>query len=116
MGISIIKLSKNLCPKEDIVDCKENFLSLQHISQLGWFFDPSDRSILTFRPNQQPILMTNSDRLITQETINLELIVENGRASLLMTKQPRMLAQNSVLLAALTLVGKPLIFAALYET
>jgi hypothetical protein len=36
-----------------------------------------DRSILTFLPHQQPILMTNSDRLITLETINLELIVEN---------------------------------------
>ena len=77
VSISIIKLSKNLCPKEDIVDCKENFLSLQHISQLGWFLDPSDRNILTFLPNQQLILMTNSDRLITLETINLELTVEN---------------------------------------
>lgn len=51
-------------------------LSLQHGSQLGWFLDPSDRSILTFLPNQQPILMTNSDRLITPEKINLELTVE----------------------------------------
>lgn len=52
-------------------------LSLQHGSQLGWFLDPSDRSILIFLPNQQPILMANSDRLITLETINLELTVEN---------------------------------------
>ena len=52
-------------------------LSLQHGSQLGWFLDPSDRSILTFLSNQQPILMKNSDRLITLETINLELTVEN---------------------------------------
>jgi len=51
-------------------------LSLQHGSQLGWFLDPSDHSILTFLPNQQPILMTNRDRLIIPEVINLELTVE----------------------------------------
>jgi Uma2 family endonuclease len=50
--------------------------SLQHGSQLGWFLDPSDRSILTFLPNQQPILMTNGDRLPTLEIIPLELTVE----------------------------------------
>ncbi len=50
--------------------------SLQHGSQLGWFLDPSDRSILTFLPSQQPILMTNSDRLISLGTIPLELTVD----------------------------------------
>jgi Uma2 family endonuclease len=50
--------------------------SLQHGSKLGWFLDPSDRSILTFKPNQQPILMTDCDRLPILETIPLELTVE----------------------------------------
>jgi Uma2 family endonuclease len=50
--------------------------SLQHGSQLGWFLDPSDRSILTFQLNQQPVLMTDSDRLPSLEIIPLELTVE----------------------------------------
>jgi Uma2 family endonuclease len=50
--------------------------SIQHGSKLGWFLDPRDRSILTFRPNQQPVLMTNSDRLPSLEIIPLELTVE----------------------------------------
>jgi Uma2 family endonuclease len=50
--------------------------SLQHGSKLGWFLDPSDRSILTFQPNQQPVLMANSDRLPSLEIIPLELTVE----------------------------------------
>lgn len=50
--------------------------SLQHGSKLGWFLDPSDRSILTFQPNQQPVLMTDCDRLPILETIPLELTVE----------------------------------------
>ena len=50
--------------------------SLQHGSKLGWFLDPSDRSILTFKPNQQPVLMTDSDRLPSLEPIPLELTVE----------------------------------------
>ncbi len=50
--------------------------SLQHGSKLGWFLDPSDRSILTFKPNQQPVLMTDSNRLPSLEPIPLELTVE----------------------------------------
>ena len=50
--------------------------SLQHGSKLGWFLDPSDRSILVFQPNQQPILMANSDRLPILEIIPLEITVE----------------------------------------
>jgi Uma2 family endonuclease len=50
--------------------------SLQHGSKLVWFLDPSDRSILVFQPNQQPILMTNSDRLTSLAIIPLELTVE----------------------------------------
>jgi len=50
--------------------------SLQHGSKFGWFLDPSDRSILTFQPNQQPVLMTDGDRLSSLEIIPLELTVE----------------------------------------
>ena len=50
--------------------------SLQNGSKLAWLLDPSDRSILTFQPNQQPVLMTNSDRLPSLEIIPLELTVE----------------------------------------
>lgn len=50
--------------------------SLQHGSKLGWFLDHCDRSILTFKPNQQPILMTDCDRLPILETIPLELTGE----------------------------------------
>lgn len=51
--------------------------SLQHGSKLVWFLDPSDRSILTFQPNQQPVLMSNSDRLPVLENIRLELSVND---------------------------------------
>ena len=50
--------------------------SLQHGSKLGWFLDPSDRSILVFQPNQQPILMANSDLLPSLEIIPLDITVE----------------------------------------
>ncbi len=50
--------------------------SIQHGSKLGWFLDPRDRSILTFRSNQQAVLMVNSDRLPSLETIPLEITVE----------------------------------------
>ncbi|NKB18668.1 MAG: Uma2 family endonuclease, partial [Pseudanabaena sp. CRU_2_10] len=36
---------------------------LRHGSQLGWFLDPDDRSILVFLPNQQPVLFQSSDSL-----------------------------------------------------
>lgn len=47
--------------------------SLQHGTQLGWFLDPSDRSILTFLPERQPVLMTGGDRLPVLDTIPLDL-------------------------------------------
>ncbi len=46
--------------------------SLQHGSKLGWFH----RSILVFKPNQQPLLMANRDRLPILEIIPLEITVE----------------------------------------
>jgi Uma2 family endonuclease len=44
-------------------------------SQLGWFIDPSDRSILVFRPGQQPQLFQGNDRLPVLDAIELELTV-----------------------------------------
>ncbi len=50
--------------------------SLRHGTQLGWFLDPSDRSILTFLPERQPVLMTGGDRLPVLDTVNLDLSVD----------------------------------------
>ncbi|MDZ7954461.1 Uma2 family endonuclease [Nostoc sp. DedQUE09] len=49
---------------------------LQHGCRLGWLIDPTDRSILVFRPGQQPELLQKSDRLEVLEEINLEITVE----------------------------------------
>ena len=49
---------------------------LQHGCRLGWLIDPTDRSILVFRPGQQPELLQKSDRLEVLEEIDLELTVE----------------------------------------
>ena len=44
--------------------------------QLGWLIDPADRSILVFRPGEQPELLPGSDRLLGLEDIDLELTVD----------------------------------------
>lgn len=49
---------------------------LRHGCQLGWFIDPNDRSVLVFKPCQQPELMQQCDRLPVLESIELELTVE----------------------------------------
>jgi Uma2 family endonuclease len=49
---------------------------LQHGCQLGWLIDPADRSILVFRPSQQPELFQGSDRPLLLEEIDLELTVD----------------------------------------
>ncbi|WP_375466651.1 hypothetical protein [Nostoc sp.] len=48
----------------------------KHDCRLGWLIDPTDRSILIFRPGQQPELLQKSDRLEVLEEIDLELTVE----------------------------------------
>jgi Uma2 family endonuclease len=50
--------------------------SLQHGTQLGWMLDPSDRSIVVFLPNQQPIFYEGGDRLPVLSPIALELTCE----------------------------------------
>ncbi len=58
---------------------------LQHGCQLGWLIDPADRSILVFRPGQQPELLQGSDRLSVLEDIHLELTVDRIFACLVMS-------------------------------
>ncbi len=49
---------------------------LQNGCQLGWLVDPADRSILVFRPGQQPELLLASDHLSVLNNINLDLTVD----------------------------------------
>jgi len=49
---------------------------LPHGCQLGWLIDPDDRSILTFRPKQEPEVHRGSDRLQVLEGIELELTAD----------------------------------------
>ncbi len=49
---------------------------LQHGCQLGWLIDPKDRSILVFRPNQSPVLCSESDRIPVPKDIPLDLTAE----------------------------------------
>ncbi len=46
---------------------------LEYGCQLGWLIDPGDRSILVFRPNQQPKLWQGSDRLPILNDLDLAL-------------------------------------------
>jgi len=49
---------------------------LSHGCQLGWLVDPDDKSILVFRPNQQPELFTGSDKLTVLDGIDIQLTAE----------------------------------------
>lgn len=49
---------------------------LQHGCRLGWLIDPHDRSILVFRPGQQPELFQGSDRLSILQDINLNITAD----------------------------------------
>lgn len=50
---------------------------LQYGCQRGWLIDPADRSILVFRPDQQPELLLGRDDLPGLETIDLDLSVDD---------------------------------------
>jgi Uma2 family endonuclease len=43
---------------------------------LGWLLDPDDRSILVFKPNQQPEFFQGQDILPVLNGIQLKLTVE----------------------------------------
>lgn len=49
---------------------------LSHGCQLGWLVDPDDKSILVFRPNQQPELFTGSDKFTVLDGIDIQLTAE----------------------------------------
>lgn len=48
---------------------------LKHGTQLGWFIDPDERSVLAFLPEQQPTELTGDDRLPMPEFLKLDLTV-----------------------------------------
>ncbi|MDZ8068219.1 MAG: Uma2 family endonuclease [Nostoc sp. DedQUE08] len=48
---------------------------LQHGCRLGWLIDPTDRSILVFRSDQQPVLLQGEDFLPVLPEIQLALTV-----------------------------------------
>ena len=50
--------------------------SLQHGTKLGWMLDPSDRSIVVFLPNQQPVFFEGGNRLPVLSSLTLELTCE----------------------------------------
>ncbi|MEA5621055.1 Uma2 family endonuclease [Cronbergia sp. UHCC 0137] len=65
-----------LSPEQNSNRVIDNILyCLNHGCQLGWLIDPQDRSILIFRPNQQPELLRDDVRLPVLMGINLELTV-----------------------------------------
>ena len=49
---------------------------LEHGCQLGWLIDPGDRSILVFRPNQQPKIWQKSQDLPILNDLDLVLTSE----------------------------------------
>jgi Uma2 family endonuclease len=49
---------------------------LKQGTQLGWLIDPDERIILVFIPGQQPLEMTQSDRLPVPEFLKLNLTVD----------------------------------------
>ena len=48
---------------------------IEHGCQMGWLIDPSDRSILIFRPNQAPQLLKDKDILAVLPDISLNITV-----------------------------------------
>jgi Uma2 family endonuclease len=66
-----------LSPEQNANRVIDNILHcLRHGCQLGWLIDPDDRSILTFRPKQEPEVHRGSDRLPVLEGIELELTAD----------------------------------------
>ncbi|MBJ7900436.1 MAG: hypothetical protein GC158_11070 [Cyanobacteria bacterium RI_101] len=46
---------------------------MEYGSALGWFIDPDDYSVLSFRPNQQPRLIEGEEILPSLTAVPLEL-------------------------------------------
>ena len=66
-----------LSPEQKANRVIDNILHcLRHGCQLGWLVDPDDRSILTFRPKQEPEVHRGSNQLQVLEGIELELTAD----------------------------------------
>lgn len=65
-----------LSPDQKATKIISNILHcLKYGSQLGWFIDPDERSVLVFLPNQQPLELTGNDILPVPKFLELELSV-----------------------------------------
>lgn len=49
---------------------------LVYTCELGWLLDPDDRSVLVFKPHQQPVFCHQNDKLTVIDGVDLELTVE----------------------------------------
>lgn len=66
-----------LSPDQKVTKVISNILHcLRYGSQLGWLMDPEDRMILAFRPGQEPLELSNGDRLPVPQFLPLELTVD----------------------------------------
>lgn len=65
-----------LSPNQKATKVISNILHcLRHGTQLGWFVDPDERSVLAFLPLQQPIELSGDDILPVPEFLELDLTV-----------------------------------------
>jgi Uma2 family endonuclease len=65
-----------LSPDQKATKVISNILHcLRYGSHLGWFVDPDERSVLAFLPNQQPIELSEDDKLPVPEFLKLDLTV-----------------------------------------
>lgn len=65
-----------LSPDQNATRVIRNILHcLKYGTQLGWFIDPEERSVLAFLPGQQPIELTDDDPLPVPEFLELDLTV-----------------------------------------
>ncbi|OKH16071.1 Uma2 family endonuclease [[Limnothrix rosea] IAM M-220] len=61
-----------LSPSQNMSRVVDNLLyCLRHGTQLGWLIDPGDRSILVFRPQQEPQIFRGDELLPTLPTIKV---------------------------------------------
>ena len=65
-----------LSPEQNATRVISNILHcLKNGTQLGWLIDPKERIVLVFLPEQQPLELTKSDRLLVPEFLDLDLSV-----------------------------------------
>lgn len=65
-----------LSPGQNATKVISNILHcLKYGTQLGWFIDPDERSVLAFLPGHQPVELTVDDKLPVPEFLELHLTV-----------------------------------------